>query len=337
MRSTGLRCFERLGPVVGAQPDVAPVGLDRHPLRGRLLVEPDGRLHRHHHVRGRLQAGHVRVGLRHCRGSLRDEVTQGAGLHALLAEAGQHIGDVGQVGLVRADEQHAAPAVAEAGIGVEEVRGAVQGDDCLPRARTTVDDESATGASADDRVLVGLDGAEHIPHPGRPAAAQAGDEGGLVIERRVPFKAVRREHLVPVVADPAAGPAVPAAARQAHRVGVGRSEERLGRGRAPVDQQPAARPVGEAKPSDVHRLGVVCPDDASEAQVQAEATQGTQPGGQPVDLHVPVQCLLADAAGRLPLGVEAGGQVGDRLFEGLRDGREVLLVTGDQRRVGLGC
>ena len=30
------------------------------------------------------------------------------------------------------------------------------------------------------------------------------------------------------------------------------------------------------------------------------------------------------------------GQVGDRLLEALRDGREVLLVAGDQRRVGLG-
>ena len=43
-----------------------------------------------------------------------------------------------------------------------------------------------------------------------------------------------------------------------------------------------------------------------------------------------------DAAGRLALGVEAVGQVGDRLLEALRDGREVLLVAGDQRRVGLG-
>jgi hypothetical protein len=55
-----------------------------------------------------------------------------------------------------------------------------------------------------------------------------------------------------------------------------------------------------------------------------------------VDLHVPVQRLLADAARRLAFGVEAVGQVGDRLLEALRDGREVLLVDGDQRRVGLG-
>ena len=173
-------------------------------------------------------------------------------------------------------------------------------------------------ARADDGVLVGLDGAEHVAHPGRPVAAQAGDEGGLVVERGgVPVEPVRGEHLVPVVADPAAGPAVPAAAGQAHRVGVGRAEERLGRGGAPVEQQPATRAVGEAEPSDVDGLGVVGADDVSEAQVEAEATQGAQAGGQPVDLQVAVHRLLADAAGRLALGVEAVGQVGDRLLEAL--------------------
>ena len=116
---------------------------------------------------------------------------------------------------------------------------------------------------------------------------------------------------------------------------MGRSEERLGRGGAPVEQQPTTRAVGEAKSSDVHRLRVICADDASEAQVQTKATQGAQTSGQPVDLHVPVHSFLSYAAGRLALGIEAVGQVGDRLLEALRDGGEVLLVAGDQRRVGL--
>ncbi len=54
-----------------------------------------------------------------------------------------------------------------------------------------------------------------------------------------------------------------------------------------------------------------------------------------MDLHVPVHRPLAYAAGRLALGIEAVRQVGDRLLEALRDGRELLLVAGDQRRVGL--
>ena len=279
----------------------------------------------------------VRIGLDRRRGSLGDEVPQGADLHALLSEAREDVGDVGQVGLARTDEQHAAPVVTEARVGVEEVGGAVQGDDGLSRPRTAVDDEGAGGARADDRVLVGLDGAEHVAHPRRPVAAQAGDEGGLVVEcRGVPVEPVGGEHLVPVVADPAAGPAVPAAAGQAHRVGVRRPEERLGGGGAPVEQQPATRAVGEAESSDVHGLGVVRANDVPQAQVQTEAAQGAQASGQAVDLQVPVQRLLARAAGRLALGVEAVGQVGDRLLEALRDRREVLLVGGDQRRVGLG-
>ena len=265
VRGTGFWRVERLGPVVGAQPDVVPGGLDRHRLGGRLLVEPDGRLDRLDHVRGRLQPGHLRVGLGRCRGSLGEEVPQGAGLHAFLAEAGQHVGDVGQVGLVRSDEQHAAPAVTEARIGVEQVGAAVQGDDGLPGTRAAVDDESAARSRPDDGVLVGRDGAEHVAHPGRPAAAQAGDEGGLVVQRGVPFQSIWGEHLIPVVADPAPGPAVPAAARQAHRVGVGRPEERLGHGGAPVDQQPAPLAVREAEPSDVDGLGVVRADHAPEA------------------------------------------------------------------------
>jgi hypothetical protein len=123
-----------------------------------------------------------------CRGSLGDKVPQGAGLHALLPEAGEHVGDVAQVGLMRTDEQHAAPAVTEARFGVEEVGGTVQGDDGLARTRTAVDDESAAGSRADDGVLVGRDGAEYVSHLHRPAAAQAGDEGGLVVERGVPFE-----------------------------------------------------------------------------------------------------------------------------------------------------
>ena len=97
------------------------------------------------------------------------------------------------------------------------------------------------------------------------------------------------EHLVPVVADPAAGPAVPAAAGQPHRVGVGRAEERLGRGRAPVDEQPTTGAVGEAEPADVHGLGVVRADHVargtgpgrSDAGRAGERSAGAPPGRGP--------------------------------------------------------
>jgi hypothetical protein len=51
----------------------------------------------------------------------------------------------------------------------------------------------------------------------------------------------------------------------------------------------------------------VSADHAPEAQVQTEATQEAQTGRQPVDLQVPVERLLANSAGRLPLGIETLG------------------------------
>ncbi len=58
------------------------------------------------------------------------------------------------------------------------------------------------GGRPDDGVLVGLDGGEHVPHPVRAAAAQLGDERGLVVQSGAPLQSVGGEHLVPVVADP---------------------------------------------------------------------------------------------------------------------------------------
>jgi hypothetical protein len=152
----------------------------------------------------------------------------------------------------------------------------------------------------------------------------------------VPVEPVRGEDLVPVVADPPAVPAVSAAAGQAHRVGVGRSEEWLSRGRSPVEQQPATLVVGEAEAPDVDGVRVVGVDDVTEAEVQAEAAQSAQSGGDPVDLHVAVHRALADAAGGLSLDIEAFGQLGDRLLEAVRDRCEMLLVGGDEGWVGFG-
>ncbi|ESU46960.1 hypothetical protein P376_5063 [Streptomyces sp. HCCB10043] len=336
VRSARIRRPERRGPVGGAQPDVRPVRLHPYALGRRLLVEPDGRLDRRHQLRRCLQPRHLRIGLGPRRRTLGDQVPQGARPDPLLPEARQHIGDVPEIGLVGPDEQHPAAAVAEARVGVQQIGGAVQRHDGLPRAGPAVDDERAPGTRPDDGVLVGLDGAQHIAHPGRPGRAQTRDERGPVVQRGMAGEALRREHLVPEVADPAAGPPVAAAAHQAHRVAVGGPEERLGGRRAPVDQQSAARAVGQAEPSHVQRLGAVGGDHAPEAQVEAEPAQGTQPGGQPVDLHVPVHRRPARPAGRAARGREPFGELGDRLFQAVGDGREVLLVLGDQRRVGLG-
>jgi hypothetical protein len=54
-----------------------------------------------------------------------------------------------------------------------------------------------------------------------------------------------------------------------------------------------------------------------------------------VDLEIPVHGFLSGAAGPLACGIHPVGQIGDRLLEAPRDVREVLLVAGDQCRVGL--
>jgi hypothetical protein len=117
---------------------------------------------------------------------------------------------------------------------------------------------------------------------------------------------------------------------------VRRREERLGCGGTPVDQQPTTSAVGEADPPDVQRLGALCADHAAKAQVETEATQHPQVSGQPVDLQVPIQRRSPRALWSPALGIEAIRQVGDLLRQALRDGCQVLLVAGDQRRIGLG-
>ena len=76
------------------------------------------------------------------------------------------------------DEEHSTPPSAEVRVGIEQIGSAVQSNDGLSRTRTTLDDECTAGACADDRVLIGLDGAEYVSHLGRAAVTQAGNEGG---------------------------------------------------------------------------------------------------------------------------------------------------------------
>ena len=239
---------------------------------------------------------------------------------------------------MRADEEHAAAPVPEPRIGVEEVGRAVQRDDRLAGAGTTVDDQCPTRPGSDDGVLVGLDGAQHVAHPGRTAPAEGGDEGRLVVERRGVGQSLLGERLVPVVDDPAADPAVAAPAHQALRVRVRGGEERLGGRRAPVDEQPAAVGVGEPEPTDVRRPSspVLVVDDAAQAEVEVVAAQRAQPGGQPVHLLVALQGGLAVAHGGPPRLRQALLEVGDRALEPARDPGEVLPVAVDEGRVGLG-
>jgi len=115
---------------------------------------------------------------------------------------------------------------------------------------------------------------------------------------------------------------------------MGGAEERLGRGRPPVEEKPSTLEVGEPESPDVHGFGVVGRDHAAQAQVEAEAAQRAQTTLDPLDLLVAVHGLAPDAHLRPQRGLEAAGQVGDRPFERGGELVEVLLVAGYQ---GRGC
>ncbi len=119
---------------------------------------------------------------------------------------------------------------------------------------------------------------------------------------------------------------------------MGRTEERFGCRRTPVDQQAATLLIGETYTADIdaHTVPV---HGLSEAQVQTAPAQDPDSAGEPVDLPVPVgRCLAVKAprtTGRLPGGRQLGGQITNRSFETRRDRSEVRLVPRDERRVRL--
>lgn len=140
----------------------------------------------------------------------------------------------------------------------------------------------------------------------------------------------------------AARPPVPPAAGQTLRMGVGCGEERPGGGGAPVDQQAAAVPVGEPRSAHVHGFAgtvvgaVAGGDHAAQCQVQAEAFEQTQPRGQPANVRVPFQGILATAPELLPQGGQALTVIGPAVFECGRDGGDMPFVRGDEGGVRLG-
>ena len=147
---------------------------------------------------------------------------------------------------------------------------------------------------------------------------------------------LRGEHLIPVVRHAASGPPVAAAAQETHRLGVGRREERLGRRRAPVDEQAPAGGIRESEAADVDGRRAVGGHHASQARVDGEAAQRPQAGGEPVDLEVALERCLTVAAGLPAQRVDAVLDPGDGLAQSLGEGGEVLLVVADEGGIGLG-
>ena len=80
---------------------------------------------------------------------------------AVLAEGGEDVRDVLHEGRVRADDED--PPQLRA-VGVEQVRGAVEADGRLARARAALDHERRLRLTGDQAVLVGLDRGDDVAH-----------------------------------------------------------------------------------------------------------------------------------------------------------------------------
>ena len=155
-------------------------------------------------------------------------------------------------------------------MGVEQVRGAVQGDDRLARAGSTLHDQHSRLRRADDLVLLGLDRGDDVAERAGAAAFERGQESRVAAQRRPALLAVVLRHQAVVVADAQVAAAEElvletehrptlddevAPPQKPHRLAPGRPVERLGDWRPPVDDDRLGPLVGDGQPADVERLG----------------------------------------------------------------------------------
>ena len=226
-------------------------------------------------------------------------------------------------------------------VRVEEVRGPVQRDHRLARARTALHDEHARQRAADDLVLLALDGGDDVGEPSGATELECGDERLLAahlgehaaVERR-PVGG-RAEQLGPVaevlVLDaeqlaPAGGEV--AAAIETHRRATGGSVERFGHGRPPVDDDGLLALVGHGEAADVIGLALLLivdrgSIDASEDQrgvAQLEITEATD---DRVPDHISLEAGLFGAA---PADLDHRAQTGGAAASGLETGVRVVDV-----------
>ena len=191
------------------------------------------------------------------------EVGQHDLLDAGLAERRQDPLDVAQEHPVRADDEDALVLEREA-VGVQQVGGAVQGDDGLAGAGPALDDEHAGLGRADDLVLLGLDRGDDVAERAGATALEGGQQRGvaaqhgLVVDEALVVadaEVAAAEQLVLEAEDVAALDGEVAAADEAHRLAAGGPVERLGDRRPPVDDDRLGLLVGDGETADVEALG----------------------------------------------------------------------------------
>jgi hypothetical protein len=212
------------------------------------------------------------------------QLPHGAEHDARLAERGQDLPDVGQEGGVGPHDEHAAPRQPVA-VGVEQVRGAVQGHRGLAGAGPALHHQHARRLRPDDRVLLGLDRGDDVAHPAGAPRVDGGEQGGLAGQPAGLGDrggVVEVQHLVVDGGDLAAAGAQVAPAPDALRRCGGGRVERPGRGRPPVHQQRLVLVVlvEQPQPPDVAALAVLHVEPAEGEPV----LRGPQ-RGEPVGVH----------------------------------------------------
>ena len=246
---------------------------------------------------------------------LRDQRVDRALVDALLAERGQHLGDVGDEHAVRPDDQHA--LARELRVGVQQPRRAVQADRGLAGAGAALHDQRAVGRLGDQRVLLRRDRRDDLAHLADALARDVLDDRlGEVLLPRLELLVDEPEHGAILDVEPAP----PAdAARVGRRGGV----ERLGGRRPPVDRQQAVALVGDRVPPDVERL---LPRPVDPPEVQRTAGGGV--GAEALEPH-PLEHLLGE---RVALAVApADRQRVQQRVVGGEGPVEVLLLLGELR------
>ncbi len=304
---------------VRVQDQIAVVVRDHdRPVRQGLPVRHEARQRIRHRRIALDPGGPGRVGAGG--GDAREELAGRGEQHTGLTERGQHLADVAEERRVGPDDQHRAPGQLLA-VGVEQIRGAVQGDDGLAGAGAALHDEDAAVRGADDPVLVGLDGLHDVVHPAGARGIQRGQQNGVRIAALVAGACGvgEVEDLVVQGGHPAALGGEMAPAAQPHRRVAGGEIKRPGDLRAPVDdERGTVRVVApDSDPADVV-IGAVTEYQTAEAQAVLAGIERGQKAGQFGHQHIAFQP-------RLMRGTRRRQGLTDRGFGGVPQCGEVIV------------
>src|SRR5699024_1152945 len=225
-------------------------------LRDALTVTY-GRPHHLDHGRCALEKGRP-VGV--VRGGVHTRVQLADGAHHCvgLTQGGHDITHIAKERRVGAHDEHSAP-LQDPAVGVEQVRGAMQGGDRLAGARPALHNEYTVQAGTDYAVLFGLDRGDDVSHAAGAFAVQGGQESGLA-DASAPLAVGEPLHVEVLVVDPdhpaATHTQVPAPNHVRWGPGGGGVEGACGRS-APVHEDGLVFGVAQPDPTHVPNLGVL--------------------------------------------------------------------------------